>query len=75
MIINAGIVRVVGHSGPDRWHERHREYKNGNMMKSRWDESIDYAIIKMQEAGIKLHWLDEEIRGVSIIFMGEKVYP
>ncbi|MEK6828730.1 MAG: deaminase [Nanoarchaeota archaeon] len=74
-IITAGIKEIVGHSAPDIWYEPHRKYENGKPVKSIWDESIEHGLIKMKEAGVKLRWLHEEIGGVSIIFMGERVCP
>ncbi len=75
MIINSGIREVVGHSAPDIWHEPYRKYENGKPKKSLWDDSIEHGLIKLQEAGVKLRWLHEEIGDISIIFMGKRVTP
>lgn len=74
-IITAGITEVVGHSAPDIWYEPYRKYENRKPVKSRWDESIEHGLIKLQEAGVKVRWINEEIGGVSIIFMGKMRYP
>lgn len=75
MIINAGIVEVVGHTAYDRWYESYRKCENGKPVKSKWDESIEHGLIKLKEAGVNLRWIDEEIGGVSVIFRGELRTP
>ena len=71
MIVNSGIIEVVGHSAPDIWYEPKRKEEN----KSTWDESIKHGLTKLEEGGVKIRWIHGEIGEVSITFMGKRVTP
>jgi dCMP deaminase len=70
-IIQAGIVEVVGHYDP------HAEYRFGQPVSDVWKNSIKVALGMLEEAGVKMRWIDDKILSdeQTILFNGVSVSP
>jgi deoxycytidylate deaminase len=66
-IIRAGVSKVIGHTGPEKWYLEDKRGKNH----TDWNESIKLALQMFDEAGVEYGWIDDKIGGVELIF-GEK---
>jgi dCMP deaminase len=69
-IIQAGIKRVVGHDCYRQWYESDGEELNDPNRMS-WDDSIADAVTMMQEAGVEMvHVTDNLNMGIKIRYNG-----